>query len=41
MFLVSYGYEAANSAKTVIAGAEFGYAALRERFDAESPVTNY
>jgi len=33
----SYGYEAANPEKTVLAEAEFGYAALRERFDAGSP----
>jgi len=31
-----YGYEPANPAKTVLAVVEFGYAALRERFDAES-----
>ncbi|PJC19217.1 MAG: hypothetical protein CO065_07925 [Comamonadaceae bacterium CG_4_9_14_0_8_um_filter_57_21] len=33
----SYGYKAANVAKTVLAVIEFGYAALRERFAAESP----
>ncbi|NCN70433.1 MAG: hypothetical protein GW907_04705 [Betaproteobacteria bacterium] len=32
----SFGYEPANPAKTALAGVEFGYAALRERFDAES-----
>ncbi len=33
----SYGYGPANRAKTVFVGAKFGYAALRERFDAPSP----
>jgi len=36
----SYGYEPANPAKTALAGVEFGYAALRERFDAESPTAS-
>jgi len=36
----SYGYEPANPAKTALAGVEFGYAALRERFEAESPTAS-
>ncbi|HNK53723.1 MAG TPA: hypothetical protein PLB22_09270 [Ottowia sp.] len=36
-FLPELGYWAANPAKTGLAGADFGYAALRERFRRSKP----
>ena len=35
--LLAYRYGPSNRAKTVLAGASFGSAALRERFDAPIP----